>query len=109
MIQATEIAGDVMSAATFLGGLLLVFVGATATAFDSYDSVAKSSVLSTYKRRGWFALAGFLLALASASLAFFGKWYESSCLIIWASVCLGVSFVAVVIAAISTVLDIRKP
>ena len=109
MVVTTDIAGDIMSAATALSGLLLVFLGAVATAFDSYDSTAKAAFLIAFKRRAWFSLTGFLLALLSAGLAFVGKWLDSTSLVVWASICLGLSFVPVIAAAFSTVRDIRKP
>ena len=105
--MATELAGDIGAAATALGGLLLVFIGAVTAGFDSYPKEDQASVLGKYRRRGWLALGGFLLALASAVLAFAGKWTTSACFVIAAVVCLGLSLLLVSIAAVMSVLDIK--
>lgn len=107
MAAATEVAGDVLQAATALGGLLLVFIGAVAAGFDSYDKASQASVRAKYQRRGWLAFVGFFLALVSAGLALAGKWATNSCLVIGAVVCLGFAFVAVTAAALISVMAIK--
>jgi len=107
MAMATEIAGDIVAAGTALGGLLLVFMGVVTTAFHSYDATAKQTVKSAFQRRGILGLAGFLLSLAAAIFALAGKWANSSCLVTISVVFLGLAFIAVSLAAIWTVMDIK--
>ncbi len=46
MFKWVEAAGDISSTATALGGLLLVFIGAISTAYDSYNTDGKAAVKS---------------------------------------------------------------
>jgi hypothetical protein len=39
--RAHEVAGDILAAATALAGLLLVFMGAVSTTYDSYATAPK--------------------------------------------------------------------
>jgi hypothetical protein len=53
--SAVEVSGDVVSASTALAGLILVFLGATSTSYDSYQATERGAVRSRYQRRAWFA------------------------------------------------------
>jgi hypothetical protein len=107
MIQWVSAAGDLASAATALGGLLLVFIGMVASGFGSYDTEDQSSVRKAFLVKGGFALAGFILALIAAALALGGKLTESACLVKWACASLAVSFIVAAIAAILSVWEMK--
>ncbi len=106
MVQWLAAAGDVASAATALGGLLLVFIGAVSSGYGSYDATQQTAVRLRFQIRGCLALAGFLLALSSAVLAISGKLADQSCLVVWAVGCLAFAFLLVSAAAVVTVLDL---
>ena len=106
MAAWVEASGDITSAATALGGLLLVFIGAVSTGYSSYSAEQQGAVRKRFQLRGALALAGFLLALAAAILAIIGKVTERACPVIWAVGCLAVVFLLVVVAAIVSVLDL---
>lgn len=101
-----EASGDIASAATALGGLLLVFIGAVSTGYGSYDAAARKAVRKGFLVKGLLALAGFFLALIAAALAVAGKVVASPCLVIGAVACLGVSFLVVCVAAVLSVMEI---
>ena len=98
-------AGDVASAATALGGLLLVFIGSVASGFDSYKPEDRGAVRAKFFRKGVFAFAGFVLALVAAVLALAGKLTECQSYVMWAVGCLCLSFVVVGIAAFLSILE----
>lgn len=102
-----ELAGDVASAGTALGALLLVFIGATVSSFESYDKQAQSVVRGRYRARGWMALAGFLLALLSCLSALVGKWVANEYLAMLAFGSLAASLLIVAVTALLTVLAIK--
>ncbi|MBV5271133.1 MAG: hypothetical protein JZU55_16055, partial [Afipia sp.] len=69
MPSAVELGGDISAAATSLAGLLLVFLGAISTTFDTYQAQEKNAVRGRYQRRAWFAFTGFVLALLAAAMS----------------------------------------
>lgn len=107
MNKAHEIAGDILAAATALAGLLLVFMGAVSTAYDSYEAQQKSAVLSQFRWRAWLAFAGFILSLLAAIFALAAKWFDCSALANVSACLLLAGFLIVVVAALRAVLDIR--
>lgn len=107
MASAITIAGDIAGAATALAGLLLVFIGAVTSAFDSFEPAAQSTVRGTFRWRGWLALVGFFFALGAAGLSLAGKWNNSYCLVVSATVLLGLSLLVAAVAAVISVLDIK--
>lgn len=107
MPSALPIAGEITGSATALAGLILVFLGATATAFDSYETREKSTVRPRYQRRAWFAFVGFALALVSALCALVAKWLTNECAGLAAFVLLVLALIWVLFAALSAVREIR--
>jgi lysylphosphatidylglycerol synthetase-like protein (DUF2156 family) len=74
MQSAGNVTSEVASAAASLAGLILVYLGATAASYGSYDKPAQRAVKPRYLRRAWVAFSGFALCLASLLLAIVGKW-----------------------------------
>jgi hypothetical protein len=105
--KAADIAGDVAAASSALAGLLLVFLGATQTAFEAYDKTAQKSVLSKYRRKAWLAFAGFVLSLIALSLSLLGKRFENDCLVELSLISLLIGVVVVLSAAAASVWEIR--
>jgi hypothetical protein len=74
--SAFDVAGDVVAAATTLGGLVLVFLGAAVANYESYDRVMRTVALrNRYRRRAWLIFIGFVLAVIAALAALGGKCY----------------------------------
>lgn len=107
MPSALPIMAEVAGSATALAGLVLVFLGALATAYDSYQPQEKNSVKARYQKRVWFAFAGFVLALLSACFALFAKWFSNDCSAIAAVVLMVLALIFVLIAAYSAVREIK--
>jgi membrane protein YqaA with SNARE-associated domain len=106
MTSTIELAGDVVTAATALAGLLLVFMGAVAASFDSYQPQERKAVAGRYQRRAWFAFIGFVLAILSAVLALLAKWLHIECLAVTALAFLAIGFVWALLAAFFSVREI---
>lgn len=107
MASVVELAGDITAAATAMSGLLLVFMGSTATAYEAYEPADKSAVRGKYRRRAYLAITAFVLTVLSAGLALGGKWLACPYMVDVAAVTLTLSFIAVVAAAVFTVRDIK--
>jgi hypothetical protein len=105
--NAVEVSGDVVTASTALAGLILVFLGATSTSYDTYEPTERGTVRGRYQRRAWFAFIGFALALASALLALIGKWFHQECAALAAILIFAVALVWVLFAALFSVREIR--
>jgi hypothetical protein len=74
MTSSVELTGDVVTGATALGGLILVYLGGVVTSFASYDRAAQTSVKRKHQIRAWFAVAALILSMLSAAFALMGKW-----------------------------------
>lgn len=107
MPSAVEITGDIAAAATALAGLVLVFIGAAATAFDAFERQEQHTVRAKFQARAWIAFVAFVLALIAAVTALFGKWFSQSCLGIAAFAILIVALFFSFLAALSAVRGIK--
>jgi len=107
MLHALDLSGDVSSAGAALAGLLLVFIGSTTSAFDSYEKQSQKTVRRKYQFRAWGAFGGFFFALLSSFLALVAKWRVDDMLAVLAISALFLSFVIVTFAAIRAVLDVK--
>jgi hypothetical protein len=106
-MNAAHVADQVLTAATALAGLILVFLGNVVSSYESYDPQAKSSVRARFRWRGWFAFSGFAAALVSALLALAHNWQPENWLVVVAVGLLVASLACAFVAAIIQVLDIR--
>jgi hypothetical protein len=103
-----DVSGDVMAAATTLGGLVLVFLGATFAHYESYDPAQRGREFrARYQRRAWFIFIGFALAVLAALLALIGKWLHHECSAVAGLAIFVVSSLWVVAAAVLLVRDIK--
>ena len=106
MTQWVSASGDLASAATALGGLLLVFIGSVSTGYGAYDATQQAAVRRGFLLRGLLAFLGFLLSLSAAVLALAGKVTERECLVIASSACLGLALLSVLAAAVVSIIDL---
>lgn len=107
MPSAINVAGEVAGAAAALAGLILVFLGSVATAFDSFQKQEQNAVRARYQRRAWFTFVGFVLSLLVVALALVGKWLGSPCAALAAMVLLGIALGWVFVAALGIVREIK--
>jgi hypothetical protein len=106
-VSGLNVAGDVVTAATALAGLILVYLGSVATSFASFEKTQQSSVRASHQRRVWIAFVGLLFALASAAFAVIGKWIGSECCANVAVALLFIAFLWGIASALMTVLEVR--
>ena len=103
-----DVSGDVIAAATTLAGLVLVFLGATSTSYESYAPILRNQTIrARFRRRGWFGFIGFMLSLCASALALAGKWLHIDCYVQAALMLFGVSLLWVLVAAFLSVRDIK--
>jgi hypothetical protein len=102
-----ELAGDVVTGATALAGLFLVYLGNTAAAFSSFETPDQSRVKGVYQARGWLAFAGIASAIVAAILAVAGKWAHSNSFAGAGIILLLVALLVGASVAAIAVLDIR--
>ena len=107
MLKWLDAAGDVAAAATALSGLLLVFIGAVTSAYQSYETTARKAVRGRFLTRGALSFAGFVFSLVSAVAALSAKVVGSPCLVIVSLAFLGLAFGVVLVAGALTVWEIR--
>lgn len=107
MPSAVSIMGEVASAATALAGLVLVFLGTTVNAFNSYQKAEQASIRSKYQARAWTAFICFLLSILSAALALMAKWLSHDCTAFFSLALLTAAMALVVAAAVSAVREIK--
>jgi hypothetical protein len=98
--------GLIFSGGTALAGLVLVFLGAISTAFDSYGRVDRNSARQKYRPRARLALGGFGSSLCAAALALGAHWGHPCTLLYSALVLLTLAFVLVSWAAYLSVAEI---
>jgi hypothetical protein len=106
MPDSIEMASDVITAATALAGLILVYLGAVAAGFAGYGREQQTAVRGRFRIRAWLAFVGILFSILSAALAVVGKWLKSECSVSAAIVLLLLSLVWGIGAAFMTARDI---
>lgn len=107
MTSPLELTTDVITAGAALAGLLLVFMGNIAAAFDGYEKQEQHAVRVKYQHRLWVAFAGFALAIAATIFALIGKWALSEYVSFLGLVLLLVALGWVIFVALRAVLDVK--
>jgi hypothetical protein len=68
--ERMDVVPAVFGAAAGLAGLLLVFLGVSISAFQSFAGDAPAAATAGYRRAGSWILSAFLVALADVAVAF---------------------------------------
>jgi hypothetical protein len=106
--SAIEVSGDIVAAATALAGLVLVFLGATSTSYESYDPIMRDrAIRKRFRRRAWFGFIGFALSLLAVFFALIGKWLHQECSALAALAFFTIALLWILIAAVLSVRDIK--
>ena len=74
MASPVELGGDVVTGASALAGLFLVYLGNVGAAFGTFDRAQQASVRRSFQVRAWLAFGGIIFAISAAALALIGKW-----------------------------------
>lgn len=79
-MDGISVAGEVVTAGTALAGLILIYIGSVATAFEARQPGGeRNAVRIAFLAKAWLAFVGLFLALLAAGLSIIGKWLGSSC------------------------------
>jgi hypothetical protein len=107
MSNATELGSDVVTAGAALAGLILVYLGAVATGYASFEASQQRAVRTAFARRAWFAFTGIMFCLFSVAFAIIGKWWVSTCWSCAAIIGLFVALAWSAIIALVAAMDIK--
>jgi hypothetical protein len=97
-----DVVPELFGAAAGLAGLLLVFLGVTISAFQSFGGDVPPSVTAGWRRAGVWILGAFLLGLVTVTVAFAWLLSPSRALRDMAVVLFAVELAATAAAAITT-------
>lgn len=92
-MDSISIAGESVTAATALAGLILVYLGSLAASFGTFQPQERKAVVASFQKRAWIAFAGLVFAIISAALCVIGKWLPNECVADVGTAFLLVSFV----------------
>lgn len=73
-MKTLDMADDVIAGSSAFAGLIIVYVGAAAAAFDGYDAEAQGAVKEKLLCKAKFGAAGVGIAALAAIFAVLGKW-----------------------------------
>ena len=102
-----EVGGDIAAAAAALAGLLLVFLGAMAVAYEGYQPQERNTIRGRYQRRAWLAFVEFVFAIVAAATGIAAKAFHQECAAIIGMTCLVVALIASLLVALFSVLEIH--
>lgn len=107
-MDGLAVSGEVATAGTALAGLIIIYIGALATAFEARNPGGeRNAVRLKFLARAWLAFVGFMFAASSALLSVVGKWITSPCasnVSVWL---LLLAFVAAVFATVQTIREMH--
>lgn len=105
-MDGIAVAGEIVTAATALAGLILVYLGSLATAYSAFEPQEQKSVQSRFQKRAWLAFTGMILALIAAALGVLGKWLPNECVADASMIILLITFAWGALIALLTVQEL---
>jgi hypothetical protein len=103
-----DVAGDVLTAASALAGLTLIFLAANVSRFESYPAFfADIKLRKRFRRKSWLVFIGFAFAIVAALLSLLGKLLHSECTVLLAVVVFVLGLLWVTGSAVAMVLEIK--
>lgn len=106
MPEPDSISGDIITAGTFLAGLLLVYIGNLNTGYGSFTTEQQSDVRGAFQAKAWAGFGAFFLSVVSVALALGSSWYDCKPLLLASVVLLLIVFVGGIVAAYMMVREI---
>jgi hypothetical protein len=100
-------ASDIITAATFLAGSILVYLGNLNSGFGTYAAEQQADIRAGFQRRARVALAAFVAAVATVAAALASAWFDSNGLLAVSVVLLGASFAGSIASVIMLAAEIR--
>lgn len=107
MDDRLEMAGNILSAASFFAGLVLAYLGSSVAGYSSYDAVQQNSVRSSFMVRAWLAFSALIIAVGSGGFALLSDWRNDTGLLMVSIWLLAAAAVAGIICAFLTVREVQ--
>ncbi|MDX2274810.1 MAG: hypothetical protein NW206_05095 [Hyphomonadaceae bacterium] len=107
MAGLADVMGDVAGAGAAFAGLVLVFMGATTTAYEGFDQPAQKLVRKKFLQRIWLSFVGIAFGMLATALALLAGAGAPECVAWGAIISLALAASSVLFAALQTALDIR--
>ena len=107
MVDSIGIAGDVITGATALAGLILVYLGSVASGFAGFEREQQRTIKSSFQLRVWFGFGGMVVAIFSAALALVGKSVNNGCIVAAAIALLFIALLWGIAIAFLTAREVR--
>lgn len=104
--STAKIADQLLSGGTALAGLILVFLGSTLTAYDSYAADQQRSVRARYRTRALLAFLGFVGSLVAAVAGMSTHVFASPCAVVVGAVFLGIALLLTLACAALMLSDV---
>lgn len=102
-----EMAGVIMSAASFFAGLILGYLGMSVSQFLTFDADQQASVRPGFRIRAWLAFAALVVSVASGACAFLSDWNNDMGMLMTSVWLLGAAAIGGIATALLTVLEIK--
>jgi hypothetical protein len=101
-----SISGDIISAGTFLAGLILVYLGNLATGYGSYTADQQSAVRVKFRRKAAAAFWGVVISIISVAFALASAWFDCAYFLLASVGLLAIIFVCGIVFAFLTFQEI---
>ena len=101
-----SISSDIITAATFLAGSILVYLGNLNAGYATFGAEQQADVRAGFQRRGRIALSAFVAAVLTVAVALASSWHDSRCLLVISVALLGVAFLGGIVSAVMLVAEI---
>jgi hypothetical protein len=99
-------ASDIITAATFLAGSILVYLGNLTSGFGTYAAEQQADVRASFQRRARIALAAFVASVTTVAAALASAWFDSDGLLAASVVLLSLSFFGGIASVVMLVAEI---
>ena len=101
-----SISSDIITAATFLAGSILVYLGNLNSGFAAFGREEQGYVRRGFRRRAWVALSAFVTSVLTVAAALASAWFDSSCLMVMSAALLAVAFLGGIASAFMLVAEL---
>jgi hypothetical protein len=101
-----DITGPIVGASSAASGLILVYLGATVTAYQAYQPQERRTVKAKFQLRANFAFAALIVSVFAAIFALMADWQDQGGLAVASFGLLVISMTGVAITAFLSVREI---
>lgn len=76
-MAALDIAGTIVGASTATAGLILVFIGTTTAAYESYQAQERRTVKARYRKRAYTAFVALIVSISAVVFGLLADWLDA--------------------------------